>query len=98
MKRPFHISATSVPHTFKQGDAGEAVVFATKLAGVFPMTDSSKDETGPTLRINPEALKVLRAIAPLPDLDELRVVVIEPAPVRAPSPKNRSRIPYSLAG
>jgi hypothetical protein len=42
-----------------------------------------KDQTGQTLRTSPEALEMLRAIAPLPDLNEVRLV-IEPAP-----PKNR---------
>ena len=62
------------------------------------MIDDSHDERGPTLRINPAVIEVLRAIAPLPDLEELRVTVIEPRPVRAPAPKDLSEIPYSLAG
>jgi hypothetical protein len=42
------------------------------------MISDTKDGTGRTFRVNPEALAVLREIAPLPDLDGLKVV-IEPA-------------------
>jgi hypothetical protein len=46
-----------------------------------------------SLRVNPE---VLRGIAPLPDLDDVRLV-IEPAPGRAPN-RFRLKIPFIVQG
>jgi hypothetical protein len=44
-----------------------------------PMISNTKDRIGRALRMNPQAMELLQEIAPLPGLDDLRVV-IEPAP------------------
>jgi hypothetical protein len=56
---------------------------------------SGNDEAGHTFRVNPKALEMLQAIAPLPGLDELELV-IEPAPDPDPARKIRlrSKIPF----
>jgi hypothetical protein len=60
------------------------VVFVTKLAGA-PMDFSGKNESGRSLRTNPEAWEVLRKIARLPDLDDLRAhIETTPAPNNGP--------------
>jgi hypothetical protein len=76
------------------------LLFCNQTRGVL-MIFSAKKKSGHTLRINPEVLEVLRRIAPLPDLNGVRLVAEkEPAPIRAPAPKHRFKfkIPFLAEG